>query len=97
MTWALWVSTLLLLLALVLGVWRVWLGPTLADRMLAAQLFGTTGVALLLLLAELLEQPALRDVALVIALLAVMATVAFVARAQPAGQSISKKENEDAD
>lgn len=100
MTSVLWISTLLLLLALVLGVWRVWLGPTLADRMLAAQLFGTTGVALLLLLAELLQEPALRDVALVIALLAVMATVAFVARAQPADQVVDEqtsKEPRDAD
>jgi len=96
MTQILWLSSLILLLALVLGVWRVWLGPTLADRMLAAQLFGTTGVALLLLLAELMAQPALRDVALVLALLAVMATVAFVARAQPPRPSQATKEDRDA-
>ncbi|SFX59972.1 monovalent cation/H+ antiporter complex subunit F [Marinospirillum alkaliphilum] len=84
MTQVLWISTLLLLLALLLGLWRIWAGPGRADRMLAAQLFGTTGVGLLLLLAELMQQPALRDVALVLALLAIMATVAFVARTQPA-------------
>ena len=94
MTQILWLSSLILLLALVLGVWRVWLGPTLADRMLAAQLFGTTGVALLLLLAELMAQPALRDVALVLALLAVMATVAFVARAQPARSSATGEDRD---
>lgn len=96
MTWILWLSSLILLLALVLGVWRVWLGPTLADRMLAAQLFGTTGVALLLLLAELMEQPELRDVALVLALLAVMATVAFVARAQPPQTDATAEEDHNA-
>jgi multicomponent Na+:H+ antiporter subunit F len=71
---------LLLLITLVLGLIRIWRGPTVADRMLAAQLFGTTGVGLLLVLAELQRMPALRDVALVLALLAVMAVLAFVAR-----------------
>jgi multicomponent Na+:H+ antiporter subunit F len=67
-----------LLLTLAAGLVRVVRGPTPADSMLAAQLFGTTGVAILLLLAEALASPALRDAALVLALLAVLATVAFV-------------------
>jgi multicomponent Na+:H+ antiporter subunit F len=96
MTWILGFSSLVLLLALVMGVWRVWRGPTLADRMLAAQLFSTTGVAWLLLMAELMAQPALRDVALVLALLAVMATVAFVARAQPPRVAQKSREDENA-
>jgi multicomponent Na+:H+ antiporter subunit F len=74
------IVALLLLATLALGLIRIWRGPTIADRMLAAQLFGTTGVALLLVLAELQQLPALRDVALVLALLAVMAVLAFVAR-----------------
>jgi multicomponent Na+:H+ antiporter subunit F len=60
------------------GLWRVARGPTSADRMLAAQLFGSTGVAVLLLLAESTPAPALRDVALVFALLAVVVGIAFV-------------------
>ena len=80
MTWLLEAVALLLLLTLALGLIRIWRGPTIADRMLAAQLFGTTGVGLLLVLAELQQMPALRDVALVLALLAVMAVLAFVAR-----------------
>ena len=62
------------------GMIRVIRGPSPADRMLAAQLFGTTGVAVLLLLAEASDEPALRDVALVFALLAVVVSVAFVKR-----------------
>lgn len=69
-----------LLLTIVASLVRILRGPTAADRMLAAQLFGTTGVAVLLLLAEMQALPALRDVALVFALLAVLATVAFVKR-----------------
>ncbi len=80
MTWLLETVALLLLVTLALGLIRIWRGPTIADRMLAAQLFGTTGVGLLLVLAELQQLAALRDVALVLALLAVMAVLAFVAR-----------------
>lgn len=74
---------LLLLLTLVAGLWRVLRGPTPADRMLAAQLFSTTAVACLLLLAQAFGQASLRDVALVFALLATLAAVAFVCRAWP--------------
>jgi multicomponent Na+:H+ antiporter subunit F len=69
-----------LLLNIFAGLVRVLRGPTPADRMLAAQLFGTTGVAILLLLAEAFGLPALRDVALVFVLLGALATVAFVKR-----------------
>lgn len=72
---------LFLFLNLGAGMWRVLLGPTAADRMLAAQLFGTTAVAILLLLAEAAGSAALRDVALVFALLAAVTAVAFVRRA----------------
>lgn len=74
---------LFLLLNLGVGMWRVLRGPTAADRMLAAQLFGTTAVAVLLLLAQAYANPALRDVALVFALLAAVTAVAFVRRAWP--------------
>lgn len=69
-----------LMLNIAAGLVRILRGPTPADRMLAAQLFGTTGVAILLLLAEVQGMPALRDVALVFALLAALATVAFIKR-----------------
>ncbi|MDH3716700.1 MAG: monovalent cation/H+ antiporter complex subunit F [Planctomycetota bacterium] len=77
---------LVLLLAIVLfltligGLLRVVLGPTRPDRMLAAQLMGTTGVGVLLLLSQALQRPSLMDVALVCSLLASVTTVAFVRR-----------------
>lgn len=97
LTLGLWLTGLLLLLSLALGVVRIWRGPTLADRMLAAQLFGTTGIGLLLILAELMAVPALRDVALTLALLAIMASVAFVARAQPDDKTDKGEGVDDAD
>lgn len=70
-----------LLLNLAAGLWRIARGPTAADRMLAAQLLGTTAVGTLLLLAQANAMPAARDVALVLALLAAVTAVAFVRRA----------------
>ncbi len=72
---------LLLLLNVIAGLVRIARGPTPADRILAAQLFGTTGVAILLLLAQALDRPSLRDVALAFAVLAAVTVVAFVQRA----------------
>jgi multicomponent Na+:H+ antiporter subunit F len=67
-----------LLAALLGGLVRVFRGPTRADRMLAAQLFGTTAVAVLLVLAQATSTAALRDVALVFALLAALNAAVFV-------------------
>jgi multicomponent Na+:H+ antiporter subunit F len=80
------VLALFLLLTLVAGLWRILRGPTAADRMLAAQLFGTTAVACVLLLAQAFDRPSWRDVALVFALLAAVTAVAFVRRAWSAGK-----------
>ncbi len=69
------------------GMVRVIRGPTPADRMLAVLMFGTTGVAILLLLAEVFDAAALRDVALVFAGLAAVTGTAFVRMAgDPAGR-----------
>ena len=78
---ALAVLMLVLLATLLAGLWRVLQGPTRADRMLAAQLFGTTGVAILVLMALAAGQGALLDVALTLAVLAAVSVVAFVASA----------------
>lgn len=73
-----------LLLNLLAALVRAARGPTAADRMLAALLFGTTGVGVLLLLAHAgggKVNTALMDAALVLALLAAIAGVAFARRA----------------
>ena len=53
-----------------LGLVRILRGPTDADRMMATQLFGTGGIAALLLLGVATEANAVLDVALTLALLA---------------------------
>jgi multicomponent Na+:H+ antiporter subunit F len=60
-----------------LGLVRILRGPDDADRMMAAQLLGSGGIAVLLLSAGG-GLPAAADVALVLALLAAFASVAFV-------------------
>jgi len=62
-------------------------GPEEGDRMLAIQLIGTTGVGVLMLLSRLLAQPALLDVALVLALLAAVASAAFTAQPREDGDA----------
>ena len=56
--------------------------PTASDRMLSAQLLGTNGVGLILLLALSQAQAGLIDVALVLALLAAVVVIAFTRREQ---------------
>jgi multicomponent Na+:H+ antiporter subunit F len=80
-------AALFLLLNLGAGLLRVLKGPTRADRMLAVLLFGSTTVALLLILAELQQMPALRDVALLFVLLAAIISVAFVGLPAAAGDT----------
>ncbi len=67
-----------ILATVALGLVRILRGPGRADRMMAAQLFGSGGMAVLLLLAQATDAPAAIDVALVLALLAAFATVALV-------------------
>jgi len=69
------------LAATALGLLRILRGPADADRMMAAQLLGTGGVAALILLAVAVRTPAIVDVALMLALLAAFASVAFVSSA----------------
>ncbi len=81
------IAALLLLVTLLTGLVRVFRGPEAEDRMLAGQLFGTTGVGILLVLAVRTGSAPLRDVALVLALLAIVTVSAFVDRVgQPADE-----------
>jgi multicomponent Na+:H+ antiporter subunit F len=93
MDYFIWIA-LLILISITLGLVRVIRGPTRADRMLTAQLFGTGGVALLLILAQAMQLPALLDVALVYALLAAITMVVFVKRQWAAGESGEEDPNE---
>jgi multicomponent Na+:H+ antiporter subunit F len=81
----LYLVALFLLLTLTASIYRIVRGPDRADRMLAGQIFGTTGVAVLLLLSAATDRPAIVDAALVFALLAVVNTTVFVHQAWRSG------------
>ena len=66
-----------------LGLFRLLRGPSDADRLMAAQLFGTGGIAALLLVSVATGAPDVVDVGLSLALLAAFASVAFVLGASP--------------
>lgn len=69
-----------LMLNLLAGLVRIYRGPTAVDRLLAAQLLGTTGTAVLMVLAARQGGTALLDAAILFALLAAVTLIAFVCR-----------------
>lgn len=75
-----------------LGLVRVLRGPADADRMMAAQLLGTGGIAAVLLLGAATGERATIDVARDMALLAAFASFAFVKARVHAGTTESRDE-----
>lgn len=73
-----------ILFTVAVGLVRILGGPGDADRMMAAQLLGTGGIASLLLVAAATGARGVEDVALGLALLAAFASTAFVISAAPA-------------
>jgi multicomponent Na+:H+ antiporter subunit F len=78
-------ASVFVLAMVALGLARILRGPDDADRMMAAQLLGTGGIAALLLLGVATAEAAIVDVALTLSLLAAFASIAFArAAAAPA-------------
>lgn len=70
-------SALVLVACLVLGLWAVVRGPTDFDRVLSAQVMGTVGVALVLVVGPAFAVRGTPGTALVLALLAAVTTLVF--------------------
>lgn len=70
-------STAMLSLAMLLAFVRLARGPTLADRVVAFDLIGVLSVGIIALCSIAMEQAFLLDVAIVLALVAFLGTVAF--------------------
>jgi multicomponent Na+:H+ antiporter subunit F len=79
-------AAIFVLATVALGLVRILRGPGRADRIMAVQLLGTGGIAVLLLLAPVIRMPGMIDVALVLALLAAFVSVAFVKAAEQTGE-----------
>ena len=63
--------------AVLVAVFRLVKGPTLPDRVVAMDLIGILAVGLIVVLAASTQVPAVLDAAIVIALIAFVATVAY--------------------
>lgn len=72
--------------ALFIVLIRVWQGPTLADRVVAVDLIGSCAVCLMVLGAAASGESAFLDVAVVIALLGFLGTVAYARYAERKGR-----------
>jgi multicomponent Na+:H+ antiporter subunit F len=75
----------IVLIAVAASLIRIWQGPTPADRIMGAQIAGTGGIAIVLLIGFAGAGAAALDVALVLALLAAFASVGFVKGASADG------------
>ena len=77
LTWAIDIAFALLMAALVLSFVRLARGPSLPDRVVALDLITVLAVAFSALFAVSSDEPAFLDVAIALALVAFLATVAF--------------------
>lgn len=99
--WFLMLSVGLLLIALVLGFWRLALGPTAVDRILAFDAVVLCAVGLTVVLSRVWQSDHYLELILIISSLGFFGTVAFVLFLQSAlpygGESASGSEKEDDD
>ncbi len=76
------ITFIMLMLAIVLAFIRLLLGPSLPDRVVALDLITVLAVAFSALFAIAANEPAFLDVAIALALIAFLATVAFARYAE---------------
>lgn len=67
-----------LLLNIGLGIIRLWRGPSVADRLLATQLFGTAGMAVLTVMAGYSENLTLLNVVITFNVLSIILVICMV-------------------
>ncbi|MCB8925219.1 MAG: cation:proton antiporter [Ardenticatenaceae bacterium] len=67
----------LLMVTVGFSFWRLRLGPSLPDRVVALDLLTTVGIAVTAVYAMIMDQPLIMDVATVLALISFLGTIAF--------------------
>ncbi|MBA6346681.1 MULTISPECIES: monovalent cation/H+ antiporter complex subunit F [unclassified Colwellia] len=87
------IVVIILLICLIVGLLRVLIGPDNANRMLAAQLFGTIGTTIVLVFSVLQNNEVITNVALVFTLLASITVIAFLKLAEQPIDNVSPSEN----
>ncbi|PPR62420.1 MAG: hypothetical protein CFH08_01856 [Alphaproteobacteria bacterium MarineAlpha3_Bin7] len=71
-------ASIAILIAMLLAIVRAVLGPTIYDRILAINTFGTKALLLIATIGFLTERPEFMDLALVYALINFIATIAIM-------------------
>jgi multicomponent Na+:H+ antiporter subunit F len=71
------ISIVLITLAFIMIAIRLFIGPTLEDRVVALDLITTSAIAFIAVYSMLINRTTIMDVGIVIALLAFLGTVAF--------------------
>jgi len=74
---AFWIATPLMSLSILLAVYRLVRGPTSADRAIALDLLANFGIGVIALISIVYQHAVFLDVAIVLALVAYLATVTF--------------------
>jgi len=92
-------STLAILVVMILAIIRGIVGPTLYDRILAVNMFGTKTVLLLSLLGFVMGRPEFLDIAIVYALINFISVIAVLRYSDCLGfeQATAEKTIEDKD
>ena len=72
------VAAIAIIVAMLLALTRAILGPTIYDRILAVNVFGTKALLLIAVIGFLTERPEFLDVAIVYALINFIATIAVM-------------------
>ena len=89
-TWAVSVTTILTVLGLVFSFVRLIKGPSLPDRVVSVDLITVLAVAVAGLLAITHDEPDFLDIAVALALVAFLATVAFAWYAERTAQQLNR-------
>ena len=87
-------ATIALLVTMCLALIRAFAGPTLFDRILAVNMFGTKTVLILAVLGFLMGRPDFLDIALLYALINFVGTIAMLKYFKYANLSIGPGEEE---
>lgn len=82
-----WFTSLALVIAMGLAAWRVLRGPSLADRVVALDLVAAAAAGMLIVSSVRFDQPALLDVAIGLALVSFVGTVAFASYFESRGRA----------
>lgn len=80
-----WLILPVLIITVALAFMRLILGPSLPDRVVALDVLATLGIGIIVAYAVATDHPTLIDVAVVIALIAFLGTVAFAYYIQKGG------------